>query len=489
MTRRTGQRSANSVGSRRKNKSRHNKLLNAAYIVVIIALVVSAATYGYLRYRVGQLNSLSLPSLSASSTSKPMNILLVGSDSRKHVKKSQVNAFGTTAVYGGQRSDVTMILHLDPSTHKASLLSIPRDLFVNIAGTNHKNRVNAAYNAGPEKLIQTIQQDFGIPINHYVEVNFSGFQGVVNALGGVSLYFPYPVYDHYSGLNIPKAGCTKLNGFQALAVVRSRHYHYYKNGYWHYDPTSDFGRIKRQHMFLKVLFNQIKSQGLTNPIKANALIGSLVHYVTIDSGFSLTTMAQLLTTYSSLNPNNVPTYTLPTKIANNYHYRGVNYGDVLLPSKSADKAMIKQFLATPKAKTSSKTTTPAISPSSVSTQILNGSGIAGQASQVANQLKSDGFKISGTGNASSFNYTKSVIQYLPGNKAKAKVLQSKVQGSTTLKQVSSLNGSSVALITGSDFSGIKTSTSTPSTPSTTGSAAITSNTSASSYPSFDPRAC
>lgn len=486
MTRNTRNSSKSTMNSRKKNKSKYNRLLNIAYAIVILALVISAATYGYLRYRVGQLNSLSLPGLSTSSSSRPINILLVGSDSRKNVKASQVNAFGSTATYGGRRSDVTMILHLDPSTHKASLLSIPRDMFVPIAGTNHSNRINAAYNAGPEKLIETIHQDFGITINHYVEVNFSGFQGVVNSLGGVSLYFPYPVYDHYSGLNIPHAGCTKLNGFQALAVVRSRHYHYYKNGYWHYDPTSDFGRIKRQHMFLKVLFSTVKSQGLTNPIKANALIGSMVHYVTIDSGFSLTSMAQLLTTYSSLNPLSVPTYTLPTKIANNYHYKGVNYGDVLLPSKSADKAMITKFLASPTAKASPKTTTPAISPSNVSTQILNGSGVAGQATQVSNQLKSDGFKVSGTGNANSFNYTKSVIQYLPGNKAKAQVLQSKVQGATMLQQVSSLSGSSVALIVGSDFSGISVPTSAPS--SSAGSAP-SSNTSSSSYPSFDPRAC
>lgn len=321
------------------------KVIKIGIVVLSILVVLAAGTYGYLSYRLSQVHKVTINSIrTTSSSSQPMNILLVGSDSRAGIPKSQTNAFGTTAVYGGQRSDVTMILHLDPATHSASLLSIPRDLFVPIASTNSKNRVNAAFNKGPNELISTIQQDFGISINHYVEVNFSGFQGVVNSLGGIQVNFPYPVYDHYSALNVPKAGCTTLNGFQALALVRSRHYHYFKNGYWHYDPTSDFGRMTRQHMFLKLLFNTIKAKGITNPVTTNALLGSLVHYVTIDSGFHLSTMANLLYTYHSVTPNSIHTFTLPTTIANNYHYKGVNYGDVLLPRNSADQAMIQSFL-------------------------------------------------------------------------------------------------------------------------------------------------
>ena len=92
------------------------------------------------------------------------------------------------------------------------MLSIPRDTYVPIPGTGSSNRINAAFNSGPSLLVETIQQDFGIPINHVVVANFPGFEGMVNALGGISLDFPYPVRDLYSGLNVTTVGCQTVNG-------------------------------------------------------------------------------------------------------------------------------------------------------------------------------------------------------------------------------------------------------------------------------------
>ena len=97
------------------------------------------------------------------------------------------------------------------------------------------NRINSSYNSGANQLVKTITANFGIPINHVVQVDFSGFQDAVNALGGIYLDFPYPAKDSYSGLNITTPGCQLLNGAQALAVARARHYEYYANGYWQYD--------------------------------------------------------------------------------------------------------------------------------------------------------------------------------------------------------------------------------------------------------------
>ena len=104
-------------------------------------------------------------------------------------------------------SDVVMILHLDPNKKTASILSIPRDLFVPNARATGANKIDAALVEGPEQLVSAIEEDFGIPIHHYVELNFDSFQGVVNALGGIKMYFPEPVFDAYSGLNVPTAGC------------------------------------------------------------------------------------------------------------------------------------------------------------------------------------------------------------------------------------------------------------------------------------------
>ena len=97
-----------------------------------------------------------------------------------------------------------MIMRVDPTNDSVNLLSLPRDLWVPIADTGESQRINTAYSAddGPQRLIDTIQQDFGIPINHYLEVDFAGFKGVVDAIGGVPMYFDSPMRDDNSGLNI-----------------------------------------------------------------------------------------------------------------------------------------------------------------------------------------------------------------------------------------------------------------------------------------------
>ena len=97
------------------------------------------------------------------------------------------------------------------------------------------NRINATYNNGPDQLVQTIEANFGIPIEHVVQIDFAGFQGAVDAIGGINLDFPYPAKDAETGLDIQQAGCQHLNGGYSLAVARSRDYQYYKDGYWQYD--------------------------------------------------------------------------------------------------------------------------------------------------------------------------------------------------------------------------------------------------------------
>ena len=142
--------------------------------------------------------------------------------------------------------------------------------------------------------MNAIQEDFGIPIQHYVELNFDSFQGVVNALGGIKMYFPEPVFDAYSGLNVPTAGCHSLNGFQALEVVRARHLQYKGPGVktnnhadWPQDPESDLSRIRRDHEFLRVLATAVAKRGLGNPITDNDLLGAVAPQLQVDSSFSL----------------------------------------------------------------------------------------------------------------------------------------------------------------------------------------------------------
>src|SRR4051812_9112593 len=185
------------------------RLLIVLNIFVALSLIGVASGYVYARAKFGDILKIIIPSLrpQAENPGKVMNVLLVGSDTRADL--SDAKNFGGASDVGGQRSDTIMILHVDPKQKKAAILSFPRDLYVPLANGD-KNRINAAFNNGPDLLIKTVKQDFGIDIDHYVEVNFDGFKGIVNAIGGINVYFSAPARDAFSGLRIGTAGCSFL---------------------------------------------------------------------------------------------------------------------------------------------------------------------------------------------------------------------------------------------------------------------------------------
>jgi LCP family protein required for cell wall assembly len=151
------------------------------------------------------------------------NFLLVGSDSREGVDTGDPEnaSVGDEAEVSGQRSDTIMILRRDEDGG-ASLLSLPRDLWVPIAGTDHSAKINSAYNEGPQRLARTVTESLGIPVHHYVEVDFIGFTKMVDEIGGVEICVDYAAQDENTGLRL-NPGCQVLNGEQALAYARSRH--------------------------------------------------------------------------------------------------------------------------------------------------------------------------------------------------------------------------------------------------------------------------
>ncbi len=125
--------------------------------------------------------------------------------------------------------------------------------------TTGANKIDAALYDGPSQLVAAIQEDFATPINHYIALNFDTFANVVDALGGIHMYFPMEVFDAYSGLHSTTTGCTFLDGYHALQVVRARHLQIRQAGVgtnyraWSQEGLSDLARIRRDHDFLKVL--------------------------------------------------------------------------------------------------------------------------------------------------------------------------------------------------------------------------------------------
>lgn len=310
-------------------------------VVIAVCALIAGGLYGYGRYRFEQIKTVHVPSLGdrAGAAAGTENVLLVGSDSRA-VQGNNAQAFGSAQQVVGQRADVIKIIHLVPGRSEATELSIPRDLLVPLAGTDRKGRINTAFENGPDQLVRTIEQQFGIPIDHYVLITFESFQRVVNALGGINLDFSTPARDKYTGLDITHPGCQHLDGAQALAVARSRHYSYFRNGSWHYDPTGDFGRIDRQSTFLQAVIHESHSIGLLHPLKANAFLTSIAGALTIDDGWSFNHVLSLAEHYRHFDSSQLKSYVLPTTIDNGYS----NLGDVLMPQKSADQQVIAQFL-------------------------------------------------------------------------------------------------------------------------------------------------
>jgi LCP family protein required for cell wall assembly len=318
-------------------------------ILVALAVVLAGGAYGYLRYRFGQIHTLQCPNCAGVADGAPYNVLIVGSDTRAGNTGSAARSFGSASQVGGQRSDTIKILHIDPGAGTARLLSIPRDTYVTLSGMPSgtglatDNKINTSFNSGTGPLIQTIENTFGIPIAHFVVIDFSGVIDLVNSVGGINLNFNYPVRDNdngnnNSGLAITHAGCQTLNGDMALALARSRYYEYeVRPGYWEYDPSGDLGRIQRQNIVIESVIN--KAKGSYNPLTLNAFIGSLVHDITVDSGMSSGTMISLAQRYHAFSGSSLQTFTLPTVGA----YSSVA-GDVEVVQEAQAQQVISQFL-------------------------------------------------------------------------------------------------------------------------------------------------
>jgi LCP family protein required for cell wall assembly len=340
-------------------------------LVVITALVVGAG-YWYVNYRLDQIPRVgsAKDQLHHSPPGAPFDVLLIGSDTRQFENKNGSSEFGSSSVVTGQRSDVTIIARVIPAEHQVYLLSIPRDTLVNIPGhvpyISGQNRINAAFNSGPGLLIKTIKADFGIPIDHFAEINFAGFQGMVNAVGGIKIDFPYRLKDSYSNLSIDHRGCQLIHGAEALAFVRSRHLYYKEHGTWLYDGMSDWSRIRRQDVFFRALVDRVKSEALNLPAM-NSLLISVVRNLTLDSNFTNSDLLSLVYDFRHAGVGNVHSEVLPT-----IPYIEASGANVLLQAKGPDEAMIKKFMAegTKPAKTppttSPSTTSPGSSTSSTS---------------------------------------------------------------------------------------------------------------------------
>lgn len=424
-------------------------------------LVATAAGLGYVYSKYSQLPRVELGSVLSerAGSDAPQNFLLVGVDSADNLAVDDPARAGRGDV-GGLRSDTIMVLRVDPGADRASLLSLPRDLWVPIA-SGGTQRINAAIQqGGPANLVDTIEQYFGIPIHHYLQIDFAGFQDLVGVIGGVDVYFQTPARDRRSLLDIEEAGCISLGPQQALAYVRSRHYQAFVDGRWRSDPSADLGRISRQQDFIVRALRQSVAQGVRNPVTLDRLVNAGLDTVTVDDRLTADDIITLGRAFRSFDPKALELYTLPVR-------SGSAGGASILRLIDAEaQPVLDVFRGTDEAD---------LQPSDVRVQVLNGSGVTGQAGQTGTALSAAGFASAGTGEADRFDFARTVVRYVAGSEAKAELVARYLDPEAELLAVPGPLPAEVVVVTGLAHRGVL-DTPRPPGPSTTAPSTTTTST-------------
>jgi LCP family protein required for cell wall assembly len=383
------------------------------------------------------------------------NILIIGSDSRA----------GTHGKYGrgiqGSRSDTSMLLHISPTHTGAIVISLPRDTMVPIYSCEGDNQGHSGQQAQPGALEQlndtfayggaaclwrTLEQVTRIHIDHFVEVDFGGFKSIVNDVGGVPVCLPYAIHDPASKLKLP-AGKSVVRGDQALAFVRERHI----------GLGSDLQRINRQQIFLASLAQKVKqSSSLGNPTKLYGLVHDVASSLTTDTGLTLTNMYAIANSLKGLSTKALqfimaPVVPYPLNPGNQVEFSQPP-ANQLFRAIARDNHILKTARRADHAKS---TPLPTVKPGQVQLQVLNGTSQLGLAATTASQLTAKGFKVASTGNATG-TVGSTVIEYASASQMpQVNTLAKQIPGAT-IKQVTSLKGSTLSLVLGSGFKGVGT---------------------------------
>lgn len=379
---------------------------------------------------------------------KPVNFLLIGSDTRSFVNSAKdAQSFGNAQSEGGQRSDTMMVARVDPKTKRTLLVSFPRDLWVDIPGVGPA-KINAAFNRGPQAVVDTLKANFGIQINHYVEVNFAGFRSIVDAIGTVRLFFPTVAQDTRTGLFVGRPGCVALNGQQALAYVRSRYYQYkndWRDATWKDDPTGDLGRIRRQQYFMRSLAGNALSALSTRPWRVNSVVTQVVRSLRADKGLKPGDLTDLLMAFRSTDPGAIEMQTVPADPGWN-----ADRTQSILELDAAKAAPIFARLRGALGEPGAPAPVPKRAPSTVSVRVLNGSGITGVARKLSDQLTSLGFRAGGYGNAPSSGVALTEVRTAANDAGAGALVAAYLGGTPTVVNDDTLGAGSVVVIVGTD---------------------------------------
>ena len=438
-------------------RSRVARALSVLAATLSVALF-AVATLGYVLYDKYDAQINRIPGLSAALPGlvKPppaprdaKNVLLVGSDSREGVGKS----FGRDE---GQRSDTIILAHLYGDSDKAQLISFPRDTYVTIpaytdpaTGVQHaerKDKINSAMaTGGPALLIATIEHLTRIRVDNYLQIDFAGFQQMVEELGGVEVCLLRDVKETDSRIDL-KAGRQVVRGEQALAFVRQR------KGL----PNGDIDRIKRQQAFIASIARKALSSGtLLNPSRLNGFLDVATRAVDADDQLSGTELSALALRLRNFSAGGVSFTTVPISSTNGTA-GNLRYLVLLDEAKSASLFdRLRRDEAPGSRKRARPSPTPAtpliVAPPSVRVAVLNGAGVPGLGARAAADLVDVGFTVVGSPGNRGSGATATYVRYGPTRADSARTLAAAVPGSTL--QADDTLGSTVELVVGASYAG------------------------------------
>jgi polyisoprenyl-teichoic acid--peptidoglycan teichoic acid transferase len=428
-------------------------------VVVVAAVALGAAGAAWGLWSFSRLNRVDL-ALAEADHSAPRNYLVVGSDSREGISSADPDAGGMLGpdAPSGRRADSLMVARVDTAGGRIDLLSVPRDLWVPIGQTGENQRINAAYSKSAQTVVDTVQQVLGIPIHHFVEVDFRGFQSLVDALGGVPMYFEHPVRDRNSGLFIPNKGCAVLDGHQGLAFARSRHLQWSEDGRWHSDGSGDLGRSTRQQLLTRAALARAQTMGLGDIGRLQGLINAGVGSVTLDGSIGARDLVSLGQRLAGVEPDRMQTHGLAVT-----PHTTSGGASVVLLDDAAAKPVLDIFRGDLSQAPVTTTTAPPPSPDEVTVDVLNGSGVEGEARRVSFVLSEGGFLV-GVVDTASGGQAPTTVEYPPGTEAMARLVSGWLHPDAEMAENDDLAAGTVRVTLGRDFESVYEPGSEPEPP-------------------------
>ncbi|WP_369690462.1 LCP family protein, partial [Nocardia yamanashiensis] len=485
------------LSASRRRRNRKIKLAGriSGALFAVLCLIITGTGWSYQKAKDGDLNHVnaidtnSEDIVDVGAQYGDENYLIIGTDTRAGVN-SQLGA-GTLDDAEGARADTVMLVNIPADRSRVVAVSFPRDLDVtrpecegwdNDKGryTGEKfpsamgDKLNAVYAlGGPKCLTKVIQKMSGLKINHFIGIDFAGFEAMVDTIGGVEVCTNKPLVDEILGTVLTTPGKQKVDGATALDYVRARHV----VG----EERSDYDRINRQQRFLssllrsatssKVLFDMGKLNGFINAFAEHSFMDNVTTKDLLTLGRSLKNMETGAITFLTVPTAGTTSYgnEIPRTSDIQAIFRAI-IDDQPLPGEKKVEAPAGTTSAAPTAKP--KLT--AVDPSTVSLQMSNASGVGGVAATAATKLANQGFKIYSTGNYADGVSASTKVRYSSGQEAAAATVASAIPGAT-LESTTGL-GSIVEVVLGTDYAGtVRTATpfgqTLPDTPTETAAGA------------------